>query len=34
MAEAIISARLNEDWQAFSAGTKLTGYVHPYSIQV
>jgi arsenate reductase len=34
MAEAIINARLNEDWQAFSAGTKHAGYVHPYAIQL
>jgi arsenate reductase len=34
MAEAIVNARLNEDWQAFSAGTKPAGFVHPYAIQV
>ena len=34
MAEAIINARLNEDWQTFSAGTKPAGFVHPYAIQV
>jgi len=28
MAEAIINARLNEDWQTFSAGTQLTGCDH------
>jgi arsenate reductase len=32
MAEAIINARLSETWQAFSAGTKPTGYVHPKAI--
>ena len=34
MAEAIINARLNEDWQAFSAGIQPAGYAHPYVIQV
>ncbi|MFC2055552.1 arsenate reductase ArsC, partial [Chloroflexota bacterium] len=33
MAEAIVNARMNEDWQAFSAGTVPAGYVHPYAIQ-
>lgn len=33
MAEAIVNARMSEDWQAFSAGTKPAGYVHPYAIQ-
>ncbi len=32
MAEAIINARLSETWQAFSAGTKPAGYVHPKAI--
>lgn len=32
MAEAIINARLGETWQAFSAGTKPAGYVHPKAI--
>jgi len=32
MAEAIINARMGEAWQAFSAGTKPTGYVHPKAI--
>jgi arsenate reductase (thioredoxin) len=32
MAEAIINARWAETWQAFSAGTKPTGYVHPKAI--
>lgn len=32
MAEAIVNARLGEQWQAFSAGTKPAGYVHPKAI--
>lgn len=32
MAEAIVNARLGDTWQAFSAGTKPTGYVHPKAI--
>jgi arsenate reductase (thioredoxin) len=32
MAEAIINARLGDTWQAFSAGTKPAGYVHPKAI--
>lgn len=34
MAEAIVNARLGDQWQAFSAGTEPTGYVHPKAIQV
>lgn len=34
MAEAIVNARLNPDWQAVSAGTQPAGYVHPKAIQV
>ncbi len=33
MAEAIVNARLGDQWQAMSAGTKPTGYVHPKVIQ-
>lgn len=33
MAEAIVNARIGDEWQAFSAGTKPTGYVHPKAIQ-
>lgn len=33
MAEAIINHELGEGWQAFSAGTKPAGYVHPLAIQ-
>jgi arsenate reductase len=33
MAEAIVNTRLGETWQAFSAGTKPTGYVHPKALE-
>ncbi len=32
MAEAIVNARLNDRWKAFSAGTRPTGYVHPKAL--
>jgi arsenate reductase len=32
MAEAIVNARLGGQWQAVSAGTKPTGYVHPKAL--
>ena len=32
MAEAIVNARLGETWQAVSAGTKPSGYVHPKAL--
>ena len=32
MAEAIVNARLSDDWRAFSAGTEPAGYVHPKAI--
>lgn len=32
MAEAIVNARLGDEWQAFSAGTKPAGYVHPKAL--
>lgn len=34
MAEAIVNARLGDAWQAFSAGTKPAGYVHPKAVAV
>jgi len=34
MAEAITNAYLGETWQAVSAGTKPTGYVHPKALVV
>jgi len=33
MAEAIINTRLGHTWQAFSAGTKPAGYVHPKALE-
>ncbi len=33
MAEAIVNARLGDEWQAFSAGTKPAGYVHPLALR-
>ncbi len=33
MAEAIVNARLGDEWQAFSAGTKPAGYVHPKAVE-
>ncbi len=34
MAEAIVNARLGNSWEAVSAGTDPSGYVHPKAIQV
>jgi len=34
IAEAIVNANLGSAWQAFSAGTHPTGYVHPIALQV
>jgi len=34
MAEAIVNDRLNDIWQAVSAGTQPSGYVHPKATQV
>jgi arsenate reductase len=34
IAEAIVNSQLSARWQAFSAGTKPTGYVHPKAIDV
>ncbi len=33
LAEAIVNARLSDEWTAVSAGTHPTGYVHPKAIQ-
>lgn len=33
MSEAIVNARLQSEWQAFSAGTRPEGYVHPMALQ-
>jgi arsenate reductase len=32
MAEAIVNARLGDTWEAVSAGTKPTGFVHPKTL--
>ena len=34
MAEAIVNAKLGDRWQAASAGTQPTGYVHPQALDV
>jgi arsenate reductase (thioredoxin) len=33
LAEAITNARFGETWQAFSAGTRPAGFVHPRAIE-
>jgi arsenate reductase (thioredoxin) len=33
MAEAIVNARMNHEWEAVSAGTIPAGYVHPNAIR-
>ncbi len=33
MAEALINTKLSENWQAYSAGTEPSGYVHPKAIK-
>lgn len=33
MAEAIVNARLGNQWEAVSAGTKPAGYVHPKALE-
>ena len=32
MAEAIVNARLGDEWEALSAGTQPAGYVHPNAL--
>jgi arsenate reductase len=34
LAEAIVNSRLGDEWEAVSAGTNPTGYVHPKALQV
>jgi arsenate reductase len=34
MAEALVNARLGETWQAYSAGTQPSGFVHPNALAV
>jgi len=33
MAEALVNHELGDQWQAFSAGTQPSGYVHPMALQ-
>jgi arsenate reductase (thioredoxin) len=33
MAEALVNYFLSDSWEAFSAGTKPSGYVHPMAVQ-
>ena len=33
MAEAIVNARMGDEWQAVSAGTKPAGYIHPKALE-
>ena len=33
MAEALINQKMGDSWQAFSAGTEPSGYVHPKALQ-
>jgi arsenate reductase (thioredoxin) len=33
LAEAIVNTRLKDEWQAFSAGTRPAGYVHPNALR-
>ena len=33
MAEGLVNALLSSTWEAFSAGTQPTGYVHPLAVQ-
>lgn len=34
MAEAIVNARMGDEWHAVSAGTKPAGYIHPKALEV
>jgi arsenate reductase len=34
LAEAIVNARFGDTWQAFSAGTKPAGFIHPKALAV
>jgi len=33
MAEGVVNHFLGDDWAAYSAGTELSGYVHPLAIK-
>ncbi len=34
MAEAIVNEKFGTQWEAYSAGTKPSGYIHPMALQV
>ena len=34
LAEAVINSQCGDEWEAFSAGTHPTGFVHPMALQV
>jgi arsenate reductase (thioredoxin) len=34
MAEALVTSRLGEKWEAYSAGSRPAGFVHPKALQV
>ena len=34
MAEAIVNTRVGDAWEAYSAGTRPAGYVHPLAVRV
>jgi len=34
MAESLVNARLSDRWEAFSAGSRPAGYVHPLALKV
>ena len=34
MAEGLVNHYLGQEWQAYSAGTKPAGYVHPLAVEV
>jgi arsenate reductase len=34
MAEALVNSRMGGEWEAFSAGSHPTGFVHPKALQV
>jgi arsenate reductase len=33
LAEAIVNSRLSADWEAFSAGVKPAGFIHPFAVR-
>jgi arsenate reductase len=34
MAEAVVNARMGDEWEAVSAGTHPKGFVHPMTLRV